>query len=193
MNWEYGEELKKRERLLRTAGFDAYCLFSMTGSETQLARELNYLNEECIAMPFLRVKRTREAGKGILVQEPLLQGYVFIFVPSEGDVSMLRRGEVAYRILGRNENEGALTGEDLEYAKWVLKQQGILDISKAIEVNDRVKIISGPLLDLQGSIIGFSKRKQNYHVQFEMMGHEVDVWLPYELIEPAAETRKTDE
>ena len=41
--------------------------------------------------------------------------------------------------------------------------------------------------------VGFSKRKQNYHVQFEMMGHEVDVWLPYELIEPMGESREAGE
>lgn len=192
MDWEYGDDLQQREEDLQEAGFDAYCLFSMTDSEIHLAQEFNYLNKNCLALPFLRIKRAREAGKGVLTQVPLLQGYVFIFVPKGYEVASLQRGEIAYRTLGRREGADILAGEDLEYAKWVLKQRGVLDVSKAIEINDRVKIISGPLLDLQGCIIGFSRRKKNYHVQFEMMGHTVDVWLPYELMEPAGEWRGKD-
>jgi len=193
MDWEYAEALRQREHALREAGFDAYCLFCMSGSEIRLAQECNSLNENCLALPFLRAKRTREAGKRVLTQVPLLQGYVFLFVPKGYDIASLRRGEIAYRVLGRRENNDALAGEDLEYAKWVLNQHGVLDVAKAIQINDQVKIISGPLLDLQGCIIGFSRRKKNYHVQFEMMGHTVDAWLPYELVEPAGEWREKDE
>lgn len=187
--WIYDEELRLRENKLRETGFDVYCLFSMTGNEIRLAHELNYLNGDCIALPFLRMKRERAAQKSVLVQEALFKGYVFIFVPGGYELSALQRGEKVFRVLDRKENGGLLADKDREYAEWILAQGGILDVSSAIQINDRVRIISGPLLDLEGCIIGFSKRNKNYRIEFEMMGHKVNTWLPYELIEPAGEWR----
>lgn len=189
VSWVYDEDCRRKASWLRESGFDTYCLFCMTGCEIHLVSELNHLNRECIALPFLRMKRRSEAGKSILVQEALLKGYVFLFVPAGYDLASLQRGETAFRILDRRDNGGLLEGEDRKYAEWVLSCRGILDISQAIQINDRIKIISGPLLDLQGCVTGLSKRNKNYRVQFEMMGRSIDVWLPFELMEPAGEWR----
>lgn len=185
--WVFDDRCRESERRLRETGFDAYCLFCMTNSEITLAHELNRLNEDCLAFPLLRMKRAGGSGAQKLVQDVLLKGYVFIFVPAGKDVAELHRGETAFRILERKEGGGLLTGEDREYAEWALSQKGILDVSEAVQINDRVKIISGPLFELNGRITGFSKRKRNYRVQFEMMGSSIDTWLPYELVEPAGE------
>ncbi|MDO4541158.1 MAG: hypothetical protein Q4B48_08750 [Syntrophomonadaceae bacterium] len=193
--WIYDDVFRQREARLREAGFDCYCLFSMTYREIKIAQEVNSLNEECLAMPFLRVKRGCRDGKAVLAQDVLLQGYVFIFVPKGKDMGTLHRGETPWRILERKEGGGLLLGQDREYAEWVLDSGGILDVSQAIEINDQIQIISGPLLRLRGCVIGISRRKKNYHVQFEMMGQSVAVWLPYELVEPAGKwkrTRRTD-
>jgi len=186
-SWIYGEELRERESRLYKNGFDVYCLFSLTNGEIRIANELNSLNESCIALPFLRMMRKKENGKRSLVQAPLLGGYIFLFVPDGFDISVLRKGEQPFRVLERKQGGGKLAGEDRRYAEWALAQGGILDVSQAVQVDDTVRIISGPLLDLQGCITGFSKKSKNYQVEFEMMGRMVNVWLPYELIEPAGE------
>lgn len=189
ISWIYGDECVRRELRLRAEGCDAYCLFCMTDSEIQLAHELNRLNEECIALPFLRMKRRSAGGKHRLTQDVLLKGYIFIFVPKGYNLTLLKRGETSFRVLEREADGGLLTGEDRRYAQWALSQRGVLDVSQAVKVKDWVKIISGPLLDLEGRITGLSKRNQNYRVEFEMMGRKVDVWLPYELVEPAGEIK----
>ena len=187
MAWEYDDRLVKREASLRQAGFETYCLFTQSGSEIQLVKQLNHLNESCLAVPFLRMKRAGAVRNSILVQEPLLKGYIFLFVPCGYPLYQLKRGEVMFRILDRKENGGLLTGEDREYAEWILAHGGLLPVSEAIELNGRVRIISGPLLDLQGKVVGFSRRRKNYRIEFEMMGHRINTWLPFELIEPVEE------
>lgn len=191
--WIYDDDLKQRERRLRETEFDAYCLFSTSDREIRLAGELNRLNKGCVAVPFLRMKRAGASKNSILVQEALLKGYVFIFVPTGFPLNDLQRGEMLFRILDRKENGGLLVGEDRRYAEWILAQGGILAVSNAIQIDDRVRIISGPLLDLQGQIIGFSRKNKKYKVEFEMMGHRVNTWLPFEYMEPAGEWRGKDE
>lgn len=190
--WTYTDYYKIREQDLREKAFDAYCLFCATDHEIKLTRELNYLNAECLALPFLRMKREGSRSNSFLVQKILLSGYVFIFCPTGYGLNLLRRGETPFRILDRKENGGLLVEDDRKYADWVLKQGGILDLSKAIQVGDRVKIISGPLLDLQGYITGYSKKSRNFRVQFEMMGVAVNTWLPFELVEPTEKWRELD-
>lgn len=185
--WVYDDTLRARERCLYKTGFDVYCLFSITNGEIRIANELNRLNTSCIALPFLRMMRKKENGKRSLVQAPLLGGYIFLFVPVDFDMASLQKGEQPFRVLERKQGGGKLEGEDRKYAEWALGQGGILDVSQAVQIDDKVRIISGPLLDLQGCITGFSKNSKNYQVEFEMMGRMVHVWLPYELIEPAGE------
>ncbi len=192
MAWEYDNRLVRREASLRQAGFEPYCLFTQSGSEIRLAKQLNHLNESCLAVPFLRMKRAGAARSSILVQEALLKGYIFLFVPCGYPLHELKRGEVMFRILDRKENGGLLTGEDRDYAEWILRHGGLLPASEAIELNGRVRIISGPLLDLQGKVVGFSRRGKNYRIEFEMMGHRINTWLPFEFIEPAGEMREAD-
>jgi len=185
MQWVYDESCRLRVDRLKASGCDAYCLFGMTGQEAYLARELNHLNEDCLAIPFLRVKRSSSNGRQELVQEALLKGYVFLFTPTGFDTALLRRGESAFRVLERREGGGLLEGEDRRYAEWALSYGGVLEVSEAVQIDDCVRIISGPLLDLQGSVTGFSRRNKNCRVQFEIMGRTLDMWLPYELLEPA--------
>lgn len=189
MTWMYDNELRQREQELRKAEFDVYCLFSPSEGEIRVASELNRMNPECIALPFLRMKHAGAAKGSILVQEALFKGYVFIFVPAGFELTRLRRSGIPFRVLDRKENGGLLQGEDRQYAEWILSQGGILAVSSAIQINDRVKIVSGPLLDLEGCIVAFSKKNKNYRVEFEMMGHKVNTWLPFEYIEPTGEWR----
>ncbi len=191
--WVYDNDLKKREQELRKSGFDAYCLFSTSGGEVRLSNELNHLNRNCLAVPFLRMKRAGASKNSILVQEALFKGYVFIFVPKGFQLNRLQRGEMLFRALDRKENGGALVGDDRRYAEWILSLGGILAVSDAVQINDRVRIVSGPLLDLEGCITGFSRKNKNYRVEFEMMGHKVNTWLPFEFIEPTMDWREKQE
>lgn len=183
--WLFDGECRRRESLLRQKDFDAYCLFCMSGSEVRLAQEINCLNPECLAMPFLRMMHRSRNGERYLVQDVLLKGYVFLFVPEQSDIALLRKGETCFRVLERKRGGGLLIGDDRRYANWVLERGGILEVSQAARINDRVKIVSGPLLDLEGYITAFSKKNRNCRVLFEIMGRQLDVWLPFDWVESA--------
>ena len=77
--WTYTDYYKIREQDLREKAFDAYCLFCATDHEIKLTRELNYLNAECLALPFLRMKREGSRSNSFLVQKILklqIKGFI---------------------------------------------------------------------------------------------------------------------
>lgn len=178
--WIFDTAYQTRAARLRSEGFDAYCLFSLSENEVSLAYKLMRLNTLCVAMPFLRMMHKSVNGKKSLVQDVLLKGYVFVYVPSNFEIEMIKSGEIPFKVLVRVESGGRLNGDDRRYAEWVLEQGGMLDVSKAIRLNDKVKIVSGPLLGLQGSITETSKKNRNCKVQFSMMGRDLKLWLPFE-------------
>lgn len=190
--WEMTEALWARSRQLQRDGWDGYCLFCLTGKECKLAAELNERYPAALVLPFLRMVHKSENGRRFDEQEVLLKGYVFAYLPSGTDVEQLRARSNSFHVLDRNterETTGALCGEDRIYAEWVLKSGGCLGVSRAIRLDGKVKIIDGPLLRMEGRIKEVSKKNRNCRVQLEIVGKTVNVWLPFEWVEDAEESK----
>ena len=74
-------------------------------------------------------------------------------------------------------------GNDLVYANWVLEAEGLITVSKAIELNGKVKIINGPLKNLEGNIIEYSKHNRNCKIEIHLLNQTINAWLPFEYID----------
>jgi len=189
--WNFDQSLQQKRSALQLAEYDVYCLFCLSGSEIRLANELNQVNCNFLALPLLRTMHKSKNGVRSLVQDVLLKGYVFLFVPAGTDISTLKAAKTAFRVLERENGRGLLSGSDRQYAKWVFSQGGLLDVSKAVNLGGKVKIIEGPLLDLAGNIKEYSKKNRNCHVQIEIVGKQLSVWLPFDWVVPESETLGT--
>jgi transcription antitermination factor NusG len=66
----------------------------------------------------------------------------------------------------------------------LLRQNGKFGISKAVLEGTKVKIIDGPLKELEGKIIKVNKRRKCAEIEIETFGTINKIWLAYELIEP---------
>ena len=79
--------------------------------------------------------------------------------------------------------EPKLMGSDLEYAKWVLENEGFLPVSKAKKVDGKVVLVDGPLKEMEGYIIEYSKKNRNCLVELEFMNQKTKVWVPFEWLD----------
>ncbi len=182
-NWLLDDGLQTRRNNLIESGFDAYCLYCATGREIAAAQDLNEQNESFIALPFLRMMHKSRDGVKTLEQDVLLKGYIFLFAPRGADIFRAENGHDVYFVLGKANGERELTGSDFSYAQWVLSLGGVAGVSKALKVNERVKIIEGPLLELEGWIREYSKRGRSCRVEIDVVGKQISAWLPFEWVE----------
>ncbi len=171
------EELKQQ---FNSDGFDSYVLFTLSNSEVDLAKELNEEYEDVYALVLKRMIHRSSNGKKWDEESVLMKGYVFIYVPVDFDVRTIKSNLNPFRILKRKIDDGKLYGEDYKYSKWVLMQDGLIGVSKAVRINEKVKIISGPLTDLEGYIVKYDPRNRNCCVEINFMNQSIRTWLPFE-------------
>ena len=177
MNIEQKQELRKD---FLENGFDSYVFFTLSGKEVDLAEELNSKYEDIYCLVLKRMMHRSDHGKKWDEENVLIKGYVFIYVPKNYDIRYIKSDNNPYKILKWQLDLGKLFGEDYEYALWVLRQDGLIGVSKAIKVNEKVKIVDGPLAQMEGYIVKYSKRNRNCLVEIEFMNQTIRTWLPFE-------------
>lgn len=180
--WDFNEELALRRKRLIKTGYDAYCLFGLSGNEIKLANELNRLYEDCLALPFMRMVHKSRNGEKFMEQDAILKGYVFLYLPCETEIASIKIINCAFRILKREDERTALSGVDRHYAEWILSLGGLIGLSKALRIGENVKIIEGPLLDVEGSIVKYSKKNRNCLVEINIVGRQLSIWLPFDWV-----------
>ena len=100
-----------------------------------------------------------------IVLEPLFNSYVFVRVDETDHLRVLQT-EGILRILYWLGKPAVIRDEEIETIKQFLNDHENVQIEKtAVNINDRVRIIQGPLISMEGSII-------------ELMNHSVKVVLP---------------
>ena len=195
IEWEFSEELEDRRTNLEIKGHDSYCLQTMGGKEIELAREINilYKDKEVLALPFLRITHKSKNGVKSTFQKVMLPGYVFLYLPKESEQFEIRPGGVSFHFVSNVEkNDYILHGSDEKYAQWIFNNGGIIGMSKAIKVNGKVRVISGPLYNLVGNIKEYSKKNRNFRIEITLFGRLISMWLPFQWVEEVPEEKKPE-
>ena len=174
---EYKQELRKD---YLENGFDAYCFFTLSGKEEDLANELNGKYDDIYCLVLRRMIHRSDRGRKWDEEDVLIKGYVFVYVKEYTDIKNIRSDNNPFKILKWKLDNGKLFGGDYDYAKWVLEQDGLIGLSKAVKVNEKVKIVSGPLSELEGYIVQYDKRNRNCCVEVKFMNQTIRTWLPFE-------------
>ena len=196
IEWEFSEELEDRRTNLEIKGHDSYCLQTMGGKEIELAREINilYKDKEVLALPFLRITHKSKNGIKSTFQKVMLPGYVFLYLPKDSKPFEIRSGGVSFHFVSNVEkNDCILHGSDEKYAQWVFNSGGIIGMSKAIKVNGKVRVISGPLYNMVGNIKEYSKKNRNCRIEITLFGRLISMWLPFQWVEEVPEGKKIED
>ena len=177
------KDKKELREYLINEGFDAYVFNTLEKSELELQDELNGKFEDLYALVLKRMVHRSDHGRKWDEESVLITRYVFVYVEKGYDIKNIRTDNNPFRILNHKYDNGKLYGDDYTYSKWVLKQDGLIGVSKAVKVNEKVKIVSGPLQELEGYIIDYSKRNRNCLVEINFMNQTVKTWLPFEWLD----------
>ena len=137
------------------------CLFCITGREERVAEQIRSVCPEVQTTTMRQLKYRTHNGEKCLEESLLLPSYVF------------------FRVDGK---DWQLQGDDLLFVQWLFRQRGLLGVSQACQEGDRVRILSGPLKDLEGSVRRVDRRGRSGQVVLSFRGREISVWLGFEWV-----------
>jgi len=158
------------------------CLFCKTGKEQSVAEQIQATCPNVRATTMRQLKY--RTCKKVKTQEEaiLLPSYVFFEAPSSMEPSIEFPTQNVIRILAMDSGIWQLQGEDERFVRWLFQYDGLLGFSKAYKEGDRIRIISGPLKDMEGKIRRVDKRGMSGQVILSFYGKDVPVWLGFELV-----------
>lgn len=158
------------------------CVFCLSGKELDVAKCMEEFCQSVRAKPIQISKRFTNKGVTTILNEVVLNGYVFFQAPAQTRaIEMLQQFRGIY-VLTYSDGDWRLFGEDKSYAKWIFKYDGILQLSRAHQIGDRISIIDGPLKDLEGQITKIDRRNKSGQVTVNFAGKEHKIWLGFDLV-----------
>lgn len=173
-------------------GYPVGCIFCKTGSEEAAVRLLNTTPRMVQAFVPKKVEHRSEKGVKSTVEKVLFPGYVFFQAEESWTPTLaMYHAEYILRLL-RKDGSWQLKGEDEALVRWLLKHDGLLDVSKAYQEGTRVVIKSGPLKELEGIITKVDKHNRNGMVTMDLFGRKTSVWLAFDLVREKDENAGTD-
>ena len=158
------------------------CLFCITGKENLVANCIQIYSKDVRARAANQTMRHTYQGVTKLQNDVILKGYVFFETNADASIDGLLPPNDILSVLSYSDGDWRLYGDDLEYAKWIFKYNGVLPLSKAYKIGDRIYIIDGPLKDLEGSITRIDKRNRSGQITLNFAGREQKVWLGFDIV-----------
>ncbi len=163
---------------------DWYALFIHQGREEEVQRWLNYHFDPSVLYSFVPKRKLREKRNGVAVDvvKTMYPGY--IFVKTEMDVDkyyLIRSIPHLIRVLGHNTYCSKIDEKEMDVVLQLTKHSNIIDYSRIIVENSKVKVVGGPLLGLEGLIKKINKHKRRATILLTLLSEErlVDVGIEF--------------
>ena len=131
----------------------------------------------------LRQKKHRSVGGHKFVEvQSLFPGYVFLRISQGKGINPYECKKIdgVYRLLTQLNDDWQLYGSDEAFAAWVFENDGVIGMSQAISQGSKVKILSGPLKELEGQIVKIDRRGRNGQIEIDFNSRIWRVWLAFE-------------
>jgi transcriptional antiterminator NusG len=157
-----------------------YCVFCESTRESKVELFLKNLGYNVISA--LAERKVVKNGKTIKELRSIIPGYVFFENDNEPEWNEIIKSKHIYYPIRYGNNEKKLRDNDLRFVKWLMKNRGIIKISKAVEIGKKIKIIEGPLKEMEGNIVKINKKQKCVGVNIEGEGIKNIIWLSYEYI-----------
>ncbi|MEA5032754.1 MAG: transcription termination/antitermination NusG family protein [Sphaerochaeta sp.] len=171
----------------------SYCLYCKTGAEDKLVYLLkkdmrDYLDMDLEVLFPTRVMNQRKRGQWSKVTQPLLPGYLFLYLDDEVPLPLfiIKQERDAYKILRYSDGSMELHAGDAQYAMWIYNHGGELKPSTVVyKEGSLVKVLDGPMRDMEGRIIKLDRHHKRVVVGFMFAGTERRMNLSVNVIDLA--------
>ncbi len=162
---------------------DWFVLQTIAGKEKKIEELVNKLHpvdlKPYLPRKQLKIKKNKKTREMVL---PLYPGYLFIvgeWNPEEAKNIQLIPG--AIKFIGGMTRPGMLQAGEKEIILKIAKD-GIIGYSKVMKDGSKIRIISGPLKELEGTIESVDRRKERAMVRLSLLNRTIRVSLGFEYI-----------
>lgn len=165
-----------------------YCVMVKTGEEVAFKKNaINLFQESFPEVKFFFFSRKLKTNQGRVFDSPLFPGYLFFQVEtlSESFLLLLKSIKNFYRVLIDTSTPSQICGQALQELKLFINNGENLGISKVQFLpGKKIKVISGPLLGLEGQIYKVNKKKKHITIisslspdgkKFDLLYEDVEV------------------
>ncbi|HYM92525.1 MAG TPA: UpxY family transcription antiterminator [Chitinophagaceae bacterium] len=133
-----------------------FAVYTRPRWEKKVAETLTHRKIECYC-PINKVVRQWSDRKKI-VHEPLFTSYVFVRVP-DTEIISLRQASGVINIVYWLGKPAIIRDSEIEVIKRFLYEHVNIKLEKTpINVNDRVRILGGPLMELEGQVLSIKNK-----------------------------------
>lgn len=158
------------------------CVYCLTGKELASARHIERTCPDVHAIVARQMKQKSFKGNTCTEESSLFPGYVFFKAPTHFDLARIPRASII-SVLTSGAGNWQLYGSDAHLVEWLFSYDGLVSFSKAYQEGERIRIISGPLKDMEGQILRIDKRNRSGQVGITICNRLVKVWLKFEIVD----------
>ncbi|NLZ68142.1 MAG: hypothetical protein GX903_03975 [Spirochaetales bacterium] len=150
-----------------------YCIKCKMNKEDSVSKEIReaLLEQDPHAQALFPKRTVNEKQKDKTwksVTKALLPGYLLISTcvkPTELQPIVIAIKHANY-VLRYNSKMYSLEAGDKAYAEWIFNNEGILKPSQVLlEPGERIRVLSGPLLGMEGKIVRVKKRERRAYIE----------------------------
>ena len=159
-----------------------YAVFAQAMKQQYVTHELPKFFP-CKAINPVLIKRKWIGRECKEITYSLMPGYIFLFSNERMNPGRLRKLDGILSVLKYDDGAYALTEKDEKLARWLLKYDGTIGLSKAIREGDHIQIVQGPLKDNIGSITRVDKHRKRAKIELQFNEVVWPVWMDFEFVE----------
>lgn len=163
-----------------------HALFVATGHEEKISKVLQkYFSSQLKFIVPRRELRERKAGKWHKVKRSLFPGYILL----KGRVTVetyyrLKKVPLPASLLKDEDGPQIIEEKELAVLNTLINtENGDVGISTAYRENDKVKVLDGPLVGLEGYIQSIDARKGRARVKINFLGNARTIQLGLDIID----------
>lgn len=164
-----------------------YAIFVYTGQEDNVKERLQFkiADKLRLVVPKRRLIERKE-GKRHEVIRVMFPGYIL----AQGDIisdiyPLFNNIPGLVKILGDNNLPYKIEPYEMEVIGRLIAEDEIIGYSRLLEESGRVRVLDGPMVNLEGNIVSIDRRKGRARILVKLCGNECTVDLGIELLRPA--------
>lgn len=163
-----------------------HAIFVVTGKEEKVKERLKYkLPEHYKLFSPKRKLKIRRNGNWIFESRPLFPGYVLM----KGDIDanvyyLLKNIPDMIKVLKTGNFISRIADSEIKVLSRLIINSDEIGISNILTVDNKVKVIDGPLFELEGIIQSIDYRKGRAKIKLDFMGERRFVDLGINVLKP---------
>lgn len=162
-------------------------IFVVTGDEDRVKERIKYrLSEDLTVLVPKRKLRIRKGGIWKVETKVLFPGYVLVNGNINNEVYYLMKNiPNLLRLLKTGNAVAAIDSREMSVLTKLICNNEEIGISNLLYENERVMVVDGPLVSLEGLILSVDQRKGRAKVRLDFLGEERTVDLGISVLRPA--------